>query len=40
MQKRGYSIESIAGQTDLKPHEVEKILAPYMPRKMERSMAQ
>jgi predicted Holliday junction resolvase-like endonuclease len=39
MQKRGYSTDSIAAKTGLKTYEVEEMLAPYMARKIERSMA-
>ncbi|WP_409253286.1 hypothetical protein V1502_05050 [Bacillus sp. SCS-153A] len=39
MHKRGYSVESIAAKTELNPHRVEMMLAPFMKRKMERSMA-
>ncbi|WP_421384037.1 hypothetical protein ACOJQI_05635 [Bacillus salacetis] len=39
MHKRGYSVDSIAEKTELNPHEVERLLAPYMVRKLERSMA-
>jgi hypothetical protein len=39
LHKRGYSVDSIASKTELKPHEVEKMLTPYTTRKIERSMA-
>ena len=38
LHKRGYSIESIAGKTKLKPHEVEHMLAPFMTQKGERGL--
>ncbi|TMU88226.1 hypothetical protein FGG79_09045 [Bacillus sp. BHET2] len=38
LQKRGYSVESIAAQTKLKPNEVEHMLAPYVSGKGERGL--
>ncbi|MHA7136276.1 hypothetical protein ACRTEV_03200 [Rossellomorea arthrocnemi] len=38
LHKRGYSIESIASKKQLPPNEVERMLAPYMTRKTERSL--
>ncbi|MFI8576474.1 hypothetical protein ACIGEL_12280 [Rossellomorea aquimaris] len=38
LHKRGYSIESIASKKQLSPNEVERMLAPYMTRKTERSL--
>jgi predicted Holliday junction resolvase-like endonuclease len=38
LHKRGYSIESIASKKQLTPNEVERMLAPYMTRKTERSL--
>ncbi|RIW30903.1 hypothetical protein D3H55_16080 [Bacillus salacetis] len=39
MHKRGYSADSIASKTGHMAHEIEKMLAPYKAKKMERSMA-
>ncbi|RBP00138.1 hypothetical protein DET59_12610 [Rossellomorea aquimaris] len=38
LHKRGYSIQSIASKKQLTPNEVERMLAPYMTRKTERSL--
>ncbi|MGM0852045.1 MAG: hypothetical protein ACQEWI_05410 [Bacillota bacterium] len=38
LHKRGYSFESIASKKQLTPNEVERMLAPYMTRKTERSL--
>jgi hypothetical protein len=38
LYKRGYSVESIAGKTKLKPNEVERMLAPFMAQKAERGL--
>ncbi|MGG1632238.1 hypothetical protein [Rossellomorea sp. NRS-1567] len=38
LHKRGYSIESIASKKQLPPNAVERMLAPYMTRKTERSL--
>ncbi|MFC7784881.1 hypothetical protein ACFQWC_10245 [Rossellomorea sp. GCM10028870] len=38
LYKRGYSIESIAGKTKLKPNEVEHLLAPFRAQKAERGL--
>ncbi|BCB02888.1 hypothetical protein [Bacillus sp. KH172YL63] len=38
LQKRGYSFESIAAQTKLKPHEVEHMLTPYIADRTERGL--
>ena len=38
LYKRGYSIESIAGKTKLKPNEVEQMLLPFMLQKGERGL--
>jgi hypothetical protein len=38
LYKRGYSIESIAGKTKLKPNEVELMLTPFMAQKAERGL--
>ncbi|WRP07978.1 hypothetical protein U9J35_07435 [Rossellomorea aquimaris] len=38
LHKRGYSIESIASKKQLTPNEVERMLAPYVTRKTERSL--
>ncbi|MFI8686880.1 hypothetical protein [Rossellomorea sp. NPDC077527] len=38
LYKRGYSIDSIAGKTKLKPNEVESLLSPYMTQKTERGL--
>lgn len=38
LHKRGYSIESIASEQQLPTVEVERMLTPYMTKKVERSM--
>lgn len=38
LYKRGYSVESIAGKTKLKPNEVEHMLSPFMAQKGERGL--
>lgn len=38
LQKRGYSFESIAEKKGLKTSEAERMLAPYITRKVERSL--